>query len=196
MILNQTALQSNLQKMQEERDAAISDREGALGEVDQLTENAQNQKRIIWILLCSGCALLVVTVILCIVFHYNAQSVASQKMERALRDQRIRTLKANEPLPVIPRVHAKRLGVKEHPALRDQFGMMEVFDVTAGEGKDLVRIARPLETAGAERKLSEELMDIQPIIVGLEGSRSTQITSSGTGEGTLQVTEHCETSGI
>ena len=48
--------------------------------------------------------------------------------------------------------------------LHYQFGMNEIDKVTAKEGGDLVRIARPLETAGAERKLSEELFGIEPII--------------------------------
>lgn len=48
--------------------------------------------------------------------------------------------------------------------LDDHFGMNEISKVTAKEGSDLVRIARPLETEGAERKLSEELLGIVPII--------------------------------
>ena len=71
-----------------------------------------------------------------------------------------------------------RVGEQEHPQvlwdyrprsrtideLHHKFGMNEIDIVTAKEGCDLVRIARPLETAGAERKLSEELLDVQPII--------------------------------
>ena len=67
--------------------------------------------------------------------------------------------------------------------------MKEILDVTPGRGQDLVRIARPLETAGADRKLSEELMDIQPIIHGqgqegdcdsitAQGSHDTQDTTT------------------
>lgn len=48
--------------------------------------------------------------------------------------------------------------------LDDHFEMNEISKITAKEGSDLVRIARPLETEGAERKVSEELLGIEPII--------------------------------
>ena len=78
-----------------------------------------------------------------------------------------------------------RVGEQEHPEvlwnyrprsrtideLHHKFGMNEIDKVTAKEGGDLVRIVRPLETAGAERRLSEELLDIQPMIS--EGNRET-----------------------
>lgn len=133
-------------------------------EIQELTENDVKQRDNIVILLCSGGGILVVIGILCAVICYKARSADSWSTEIS---------KGNQPLQVIPRVHAKRLRLNQHPAVRDQFGMKEVFDVTAREGTDLVRIARPLETAGAERRLSEELMDIQPIIAGQEGAQST-----------------------
>ena len=51
----------------------------------------------------------------------------------------------------------------------EKFGLSEIYDVTTGEGGDLVRIARPLETAGGARQLSEELLNIQPIYQDEEG---------------------------
>ena len=141
-------------------------------QISQLTERERKQSNETMIILCSAGAVLAVVLIFCAVSHYKVRSAASRKMRKALRDQREKTLKANEPLPLMPS-HADRLGVHEHPAVRDQFGMKEVFSMTAGEGKDLVRIARPLETAGAERNLSEELMNIQPIIADSEGVRDT-----------------------
>ena len=42
--------------------------------------------------------------------------------------------------------------------------MNEIDTLTAKDGSDLVRIARPLETAAAERKLSEELSGFEAII--------------------------------
>ena len=67
----------------------------------------------------------------------------------------------------------------------EKYGMSEIYDVTAGEGDDLVRIARPLETAGASRKLSEELLDIQPIYQDQEGRKPSELhrTSHGGTEG-------------
>ena len=46
----------------------------------------------------------------------------------------------HEPVPVIPSVHANRLGVHEHPAVRDVFGMKEPWNVTPGEGFHVARI--------------------------------------------------------
>lgn len=57
----------------------------------------------------------------------------------------------------------------------EKFGMNEIYGVTAGEEGDLVRIARPLETAGASRKLSEALMNIHPIYQDREGMRRSQL---------------------
>ena len=52
--------------------------------------------------------------------------------------------------------------------------MNEIDKVTAKEGGDLVRIARLLETVGAERKLNAELFGIEPIISdGTEGRKET-----------------------
>ena len=74
----------------------------------------------------------------------------------------------------------------------DKFGLNEIDDVTAGEGADLVNIARPLETAGgqdsiisvmgAERKLSEELLDIQPICQDQEGRKGSELHGRSTGD--------------
>ena len=65
--------------------------------------------------------------------------------------------------------------------LHHKFGMNEIDKVTAKEGGDLVKIARPLETVGAERKLSEELFGITPIISdGNGGTKQTNDTDSQT----------------
>ena len=64
--------------------------------------------------------------------------------------------------------------------LHHKFGMNAIDKVTPKEGADLVRIARPLETAGAERRLSEELFGIDPIISdGNGGTKQTNVTLSG-----------------
>lgn len=55
--------------------------------------------------------------------------------------------------------------------LHHKFGMNDIDKVTAKEGADLVRIGRPLETEGAERKLSEQLLGIDPIICDKNGER-------------------------
>ena len=54
--------------------------------------------------------------------------------------------------------------------------------MTAKEGGNLVRITRPLETARAERRPSEELFGIEPIIPdGNGGTIRTNGTASKTG---------------
>ena len=100
--------------------------------------------------------------------------------------------------------------------LHHKFGMNEIDKVTAKEGCDLVRIARALETAGAERRLSEELLDVQPMISGGNGQnirtngKSSDLETGMEGEGDrasregdnrwgaerLRITELCETLGI
>ena len=169
---NQQSL-NQLEKVLEERDKLLVSLKEQQDEQEETNAALQRSENNVVVVLCSGGAVLTVVFILWAVIHYKSLSATSQKAERAHREQRAMLLKANEALPVMPS-HADRLGVNEHPAVRDQFGMKEVFNVTAGEGKDLVRIARPLETAGAERKLSEELMNIQPMIAASsEGVQST-----------------------
>ena len=63
----------------------------------------------------------------------------------------------------------------------EKFGLNEIYDVTAGEGGDLVQIARSLETAGDERKLSEELLNIQPIYKDEEGRDSSKLHGTSPG---------------
>ncbi len=91
------------------------------------------------------------------------------------RDQIRRMRIEDKKVPVVPgpSPHAHRLGRNEHADVRDKFGMNEVFDVTAGAGKNLVRLARPLVTRGAEIKRNEERWGIQPIIRRKEGDPGT-----------------------
>ena len=46
----------------------------------------------------------------------------------------------------LPSAHANRLGVHEHPAVRDVFRMKESWDVTPGEGFHVPRVTRGKET--------------------------------------------------
>ena len=83
-------------------------------------------------------------------------------MRRRKKDCSIRDLEA-----VVPKVQQRN--DRRTPILRSrsqtlQFGMNEIFKVTPRNEGDLVKIARPLETASGERRLSEELFGIKPII--------------------------------
>ena len=66
-------------------------------------------------------------------------------------------MKPYEAMPAIPSAHANRLGVHEHPAVRDVFGMKEPWDVTAGEGFHVSRITEGLNTARETTRQSTEL---------------------------------------
>ena len=97
-------------------------------------------------------------------------SLAPQQIQRIIRDYRPRSRTIEE--------------------LHYKFGMNEIDKVTAKEGCDLVRIARPLETAGAGRKLSEELFGIEPIISddshcteGRQQTRDIPLKTGTAGEG-------------
>ena len=61
-------------------------------------------------------------------------------------------------------VRPRNLEINRPPILVDEcekFGLSEMYG--AGKRGDLVRIARPLETAGAARMVSEDLLDIRLI---------------------------------
>ena len=64
----------------------------------------------------------------------------------------------------------------------EKFGMNDINGVTPKAGADLVRIARPLETARTSRILSEALMDIQPIVRDEEGKRCSTVNTTSPGE--------------
>ena len=85
---------------------------------------------------------LIMLLIFWMVSRCRGHRITSKEMEQALKAQRERFWKEEEPLPVIPSVHANRLGVHEHPAVRDQFGMKKHYDVTPGEGFHVKRITR------------------------------------------------------
>ena len=69
-------------------------------------------------------------------------------------------LRPYEPMPVIPSGHANRLGVHEHPAVRDVFGMKEPWDVTAGEGFHVSRITGGnVTTRGTTRESTDLTRD-------------------------------------
>ena len=163
-----------------ERDAAndrVNQLESEIAKMarDVEDERVNSNKMIVMISSICG-AILMVFVITSIGIYY--------KMKKRDSDEMQRLLKVDEEMPVVRNPHADRLGVNEHPEVRDQFGMNEVFDVTPDEGKDLVRIARPLETAAGERKLSEELMNIQPIRYGRQQEGGTTSQASNDGQAT------------
>ena len=85
-----------------------------------------------------GVSLMIIIVSMMLRWRGNKKN--SEEMTRALNAQRERILRIDPPVPVIPSAHAARLGVHEHPAVRDQFGMKKPYDVTAGEGFHVGRV--------------------------------------------------------
>ena len=66
----------------------------------------------------------------------------SDDMEYELNAQLKRVKEPHPLVPEYPSAHANRLGVHEHPAVRDVFGMKEPWDVTPGEGFHVSRITK------------------------------------------------------
>lgn len=64
----------------------------------------------------------------------------AEDIDQAQDEQRTMILKVDAPVPVVPSVHASRLGVHEHPSVRDGFRMKIPYDVTAGAGFHVTRI--------------------------------------------------------
>ena len=95
----------------------------------------------------------------------------AEDMEWQMNEQR-KIMKEPHPLvPVFPSVHANRLGVHEHPAVRDVFGMKEHWDVTPGEGFHVSRVTCDGTTPGTRgtRKFSGVLDVKEGDMEGAEG---------------------------
>ena len=85
------------------------------------------------------------------VLSRGAYNKMAEDMRWQLNEQR-KEMKQPHPLvPVFPSAHANRLGVHEHPAVRDVFGMKEPWDVTPGEGFHVSRITSGGSTPGTTR---------------------------------------------
>ena len=77
-------------------------------------------------------------------------------MEYELNEQLKRVKEPHPLVPEYPSAHANRLGVHEHPAVRDVFGMKEPWDVTPGEGFHVSRITKGGRTPGTTRAGTDE----------------------------------------
>ena len=108
---------------------------------------------------------LVVFAIFIAVWRWRANKKASDDMDQALNAQLKRVKEPHPLVPEYPSAHANRLGVHEHPAVRDVFGMKEPWDVTPGEGFHVARITKGEETPGTPREGTDE-GDVTITIVG------------------------------
>ena len=137
----------------------------SMEDVDAVVANAVkyqqtlNDKERVVMGISIGCSILIMLFIFWVVSRCRGHRITSSEMEQALKAQREQIMRINEPLPVIPSVHAARLGVHEHPAVRDVFGMKKHYDVTAGEGFHVKRITKNGGTKGTTPKETEEGLD-------------------------------------
>ena len=173
-------------------------------EIDQIRiEHQQALNQIIVIACtCTGGLGIILVIIVCLVLRCKAK--------KKRRNQNVHCETAVEGVEVYVDHTVSRGKVQSRPPILvdkcNKYGMNEIDDVTAGEGADLVRIARPLETAGASRKLSEALLNIQPIYQDQEGQRSAELggtANAASPEGDheresdeMSITELCRTLGI
>ena len=109
-------------------------------ERDNLQREVEEKDQRFMMAMYIGGGILLVIGTLVMIWRWSGNKRNYQEMERALYDQRERMKRPHEPVPVFPSVHANRLGIHEHPAVRDVFGMKEPWDVTPGEGLPAMNI--------------------------------------------------------
>ena len=106
----------------------------------ELREERKQSDKMWGIASCSVGAVLLVIGYFMVAMEWMAKKELQGQMRGEL-DARMDIMNQPYPLvPVVPSAHANRLGVHEHPAVRDVFGMPKHWDVTAGEGFHVARI--------------------------------------------------------
>ena len=172
---------NNLHQMHADQ-LKLRDKANRVETVEALEEALQSERQTLGIvLICTGVLSFVFGIICLVLYCKKTMNLETQDNQDG---------HSNMNVTVLPRKLQNR-----PPILVDEcekFGMDEIDDVTAGEGADLVRIARPLETAGASRKLSEELLNIQPVYQDQEGRETSELhgTSLGDTKGSDVVDDH------
>ena len=172
-----------------ERDNFVSEYQRLAREVATRKDSIQELEEEHWVSIVKwssivGAVTCIVTVlVMCSGFRYYYSNQKKQwEIQRLQELLRVN----NEHQKVMDRSH-RRPRSHSLDELHHKLGMNEIDTLTAKEAGNLVRIARPLETVGAERKLSEELPGIEPIICnGNEGRKETDGTAPNTetkGEG-------------
>ena len=117
----------------------------------QLTVERTVEQRDLYLqIACAVGGVLVVIVIILTALICRMKRNHSEDLKKMRRDQVKKMWIEDTQVHGVQSGHDRRLGRNEHPDVRDKFGMDEIFDVTAGEGQDLVRIARPLVTGGEQ----------------------------------------------
>ena len=114
-------------------------RQDAIDWKDKLQQKETEIDYWIIMLLLIGGGILAVIGLTIFVLAWKSYKQMSEDMMYQL-DVQSEIMRPYEPMPVVPSAHANRLGVHEHPAVRDVFGMKEPWGVTPGEGIHVARI--------------------------------------------------------
>ena len=148
------------QKQKEELEAELASLSERLE-----TEKEKEKHDLMMMVMYIGGGSLVAFAISIAVWRWRANKSASELMEYELNAQ-LRRVKEPHPLvPLVPSAHANRLGVHEHPAVRDVFGIKEPWDVTPGEGFHVRRITKGGRTPVRTRAGTDE-GDVTITIIG------------------------------
>ena len=131
---SQENLREDHQRELDERQQAVFDAK------EKLRQNVEEHDH--WMMMAAyiGGGIVVVIGFVVFVLSRRTYNKMSDDMMHELKVQRKIERKYHEPLPVIPSAHANRLGVHEHPAVRDVFGMKEPWNVTPGNGVCVSRV--------------------------------------------------------
>ena len=148
-------------------------------------ENEKHDQMMMFMYIGGGS--LVVFAIFFAVWRWRANKSASEDMECELNAQLKRVKEPHPLVPEYPSAHANRLGVHEHPAVRDVFGMKEPWDVTPGEGFHVSRITKGGKTPGTIREGTDE-GDVTITIVGdpMNHQESADVVEEDLESGVLQ----------
>ena len=143
-----------------ERELSQRQQEAVHLEEEHRQKESQNEYLITIALLIGG-GLLTVVGFTVFVLARKSYNEMSDDMEYELNAQ-LRRVKEPHPLvPEYPSAHANRLGIHEHPAVRDVFGMKEPWDVTPGEGFHVSRITKGGRTPGTRGAGTDEGVDVR-----------------------------------
>ena len=146
----------------EEREDAQDDSESNQQQHDSIHWKEQLQEKetemdywIIMALLIGGGIFAVIGLIIFMLARRTYKQMSEEKMYDLNAQSEI--IRPYEPMPVIPSAHANGLGIHEHPAVRDVFGMKKSWDVTCGLGVDVARITGEKKTRQEATTESAEL---------------------------------------
>ena len=133
-------------------------------------KESENEYLIIIALLIGGSILAVIGFTIFVLARISYHTMCDN-MEYELNEQLKRVKQPHPLVPEYPSAHANRLGVHEHPAVRDVFGMKEPWDVTPGEGFHVSRVTGGQETTrGTTRDFAE-------LKIRIEGPNASNVES-------------------